>query len=71
MQLSHSPARVSASFDEPNLLVSAGVPAVRLAEKASLADLAGRHVSAGANPGAKVMSLVAGRWSLGGWAPMS
>ena len=62
MQLSHSPARVSASFDEPNLLVSAGlVPAVRLAEKASLADLAGQHVSAGANPGAKVMSLVAGR----------
>ena len=61
MQLSHSPARCSASFDEPNLLVSAGlVPAVRLAEKVGLHDLAEQHVTAGANPGAKVMSLVAG-----------
>ncbi len=61
MQLSHSPARCSASFDEPNLVVSAGlVPAVRLAEKVGLPDLAEQHVTAGANPGAKVMSLVAG-----------
>ena len=41
MQLSHSPARVTASFDEPNLVVSAGlVPVVRLAEKVGLPDLA-------------------------------
>jgi hypothetical protein len=61
MQLSHSPARCSASFDEPNLLVSAGlVPAVRLAQKVGLHDLAEQHVTAGANPGSKVMSLVAG-----------
>lgn len=61
MQLSHTPARCSASFDEPNLLVSAGlVPAIRLAEKVGLADLATEHVTVGANPGAKVMSLVAG-----------
>ncbi len=61
MQLSHSSARCSASFDEPNLLVSAGlIPAVRLAQKVGLLELAEQHVSAGANPGAKVMSLVAG-----------
>ena len=60
MQLSHSPARVSASFDEPNLLVSAGlVPAVRLAQKVGLPDLADQHVTAGSNAGVKVMSLVA------------
>jgi hypothetical protein len=61
MQLSHTPARVSASFDEPNLLVSAGlVPAVRLAQKVGLPDLADQHVTAGSNAGVKVMSLVAG-----------
>lgn len=61
MQLSHSPASVSAAFDEPNLLVSAGlVPAVRLAQKVGVANLAEQHVTTGANPGAKVMSLVAG-----------
>ena len=61
MQLSHTPARCSASFDEPNLVVSAGlVPAVRLAEKVGLRELADQHVTTGANQGAKVMSLVAG-----------
>jgi hypothetical protein len=46
MQLSHSPARVSASFDEPNLLVSAGlVPAVRLAQKVGLPSLADQCVT--------------------------
>jgi hypothetical protein len=65
MQLLHTPAALSASFDEPNLLVSAGlVPAVRLAEKVGLPDLAAEYLSvpgpAGANAGAKVMSLVAG-----------
>ena len=65
MQLSHTPTALSASFDEPNLLVSAGlVPALRLAQKVGLPDLADEHLSlrgpAGANAGAKVMSLVAG-----------
>jgi hypothetical protein len=61
MQLSHSPGRLSASFDEPNLVVSAGlVPALRLAQKVGLPDLADEHVTAGATPGMKVMSLVAG-----------
>ncbi len=61
MQLSHTPAALSASFDEPNLLVSAGlVPAVRLAQRVGLYDLSEQHVTVGANPGSKVMSLVAG-----------
>jgi len=65
MQLSHTPAALSASFDEPNLVVSAGlVPALRLAQKVGLPDLAGEHLTvpgpAGANAGAKVMCLVAG-----------
>jgi len=61
MQLSHTPTRCSASFDEPNLVVSAGlVPAVRLAVKVGLPDLAAEHVTAGSNADAKVMSLVAG-----------
>jgi hypothetical protein len=45
MQLSHTPARCSASFDEPNLLVSAGlVPAMRLAEKVGLPTLLPRSM---------------------------
>ena len=65
MQLLHTPAALSASFDEPNLLVSAGlVPAVRPAERVGLPELAAEHLSvpgpAGANAEAKVMSLVAG-----------
>ncbi len=61
MQLSHTPAALSASFDEPNLLVSAGlVPALRLADKVGLPDLVAEHVTAGANPGSKVICLVAG-----------
>ena len=45
MQLLHTPAALSASFDEPNLLVSAGlVPAVRLAEKVGLPDLAAEQM---------------------------
>ncbi|MCU0296160.1 MAG: IS1380 family transposase [Candidatus Nanopelagicales bacterium] len=61
MQLSHTPTALSASFDEPNLLVSAGlVPALRLAQKVGLPDLAQQHLTIGANPAAKVMCLVAG-----------
>jgi Transposase DDE domain group 1 len=65
MQLSHAPAALSASFDDPNLVVSAGlVPTVALAQRVGIGRLADQHVtvpgSAGANAGAKVMSLIAG-----------
>ncbi|MFF4760457.1 IS1380 family transposase, partial [Streptomyces sp. NPDC001292] len=67
MQSSHATAVVSAVFDEPNLVADAGlVPVVRLAERAGLPRLVGEAVrirgagnSGGANPSAKVMSLVA------------
>lgn len=65
MQFNHTPAALSAMFDDRNLIASAGlVPVLRMAEKAGLAFLAGEHLSVpsdkGANAGAKVMSLVAG-----------
>jgi Transposase DDE domain group 1 len=65
MQLSHSPAAFSATFDEPNLVVSAGlVPAVALAQRVGIGALVDDLVTvpgpAGANAGAKVVSLVAG-----------
>jgi hypothetical protein len=55
-------------FDDPNLVADAGlVPVVALAEQVGLPDLVTEHVmitaaenSAGANPAAKVMSLLAG-----------
>ncbi|WP_285565927.1 hypothetical protein [Actinoallomurus iriomotensis] len=58
---------MAAVFDEPNLIADAGlVPVVRLAERAGLPGLTedalritGVGNSAGANPSAKVMSLVA------------
>jgi hypothetical protein len=67
VQSSHAVAAVAAAFDEPNLIGDAGlVPVVRLAERAGLAGLTAQAVritgagnSGGANPGAKVMSLVA------------
>ena len=41
MQLSHTAGRMSASFDEPNLVGSAGlVPAIALADQLDLAGLA-------------------------------
>ncbi|KJK54778.1 hypothetical protein [Saccharothrix sp. ST-888] len=54
-------------FDEPNLIAGAGlVPLVRLAERAGLPALVGDRLriegtgsGAGANPAAKVMTLVA------------
>lgn len=54
-----------AGFDDPNLIAAAGVvPALKLAEKADLYQLADTHRSVptdkGANAGAKVSSLVAG-----------
>src|SRR5699024_11051022 len=56
------------TFDEPNLISSAGlVPVMTLAQKSGLAQLADQKISVantggdkGANPGAKLSSLVAG-----------
>ena len=67
MQSSHAAAAVSSVFDEDNLIADAGlVPVVRLAERAGLPELVGTAVrisgsgnGGGANPAAKVMSLVA------------
>lgn len=65
MQLSHGRPVGSISFDETNLVLSAGlVPVMSLAGSAGLAELADHHLSVsgdkGANAGAKVASLVAG-----------
>jgi len=68
MQSSHAAAAVDVAFDDPNLIADVGlVPVIALAEKAGLPALVGEHLaiagaanSAGANPVAKVMSLVAG-----------
>lgn len=62
MRVCHS---ISAVFDDPNLIGTAGlVPVMGLAEKAGLADLVAGHVtvagSAGANAELKIGSLVAG-----------
>jgi hypothetical protein len=65
MQSCHAAAAVTAAFDEPNLIADAGLlPLVRLAERVGLPDLAaairidGAANSGGANPAAKVMSLL-------------
>jgi hypothetical protein len=68
MQVSHTPAAVSAVFDDPNLVAYAGlVPVMRLAERCGLSDLAAAKVKltgagngAGAAADAKVTSIVAG-----------
>ena len=65
MQLFHTGASLSASFDEPNLVSAAGlVPVMGLALEAGLRDLADDWLSVptdkGANAGLKVASLVAG-----------
>src|SRR3954468_4971107 len=65
MQLSHTRPVVSAVFDEPNLVSSAGlVPVMALAGKARLRELADERLTVptdkGANPGLKISSLVAG-----------
>lgn len=67
MRSSHSPARVDAVFDDPNLIADAGlVPVLRLAERARLGELVSDAVrineadnSGGANPAAQVLTLVA------------
>lgn len=68
MQSSHAAGAVDVVFDDPNLIADAGlVPVVALAEQIGLPELVAEHVaihgagnSAGANPAAKVMSLLAG-----------
>jgi hypothetical protein len=62
---SHSAARVSAVFDDPNLVASAGlVPVMRLAERVGLHEVVSERVrlpgSVGANADVKVASIVAG-----------
>lgn len=65
MQLSHTLPVVSARFDEPNLVSSAGlVPLLKLADQTGLRRLGDEHLSVptdkGSNAGLKVASLVAG-----------
>jgi hypothetical protein len=64
MQLCHTPAALSAVFDEPNLIACAGlVPAVALADRIGLRDLADEWLTVPGSrgtAGVKVMSLVAG-----------
>ena len=65
MQVSHTRSAVSVSFDEPNLVGSAGlVPVMELAAEAGLHQLAAARLTVptdkGANAGAKVAALVAG-----------
>ena len=65
VQLSHVVSVRSAVFDDPNLVSAAGlVPALALAGRAGLAELAQRHLTvpggAGTAAGAKVTGLVAG-----------
>jgi hypothetical protein len=65
MRLSHDPLKISASFDDPNLVSRAGlVPVMSLAERAGLAALGRRHVTitgkCGVNADVKIGCLVAG-----------
>ena len=64
----HTPAAVSYSFDDANLTAATGlVPIMRLAQNAGLFDLANQRLTVtttgadkGANPGAKLATLIAG-----------
>jgi hypothetical protein len=68
MQSLHTAAAVDIAFDEPNLVADAGLmPVVALAEQVGLPELVTEQLriedaanAAGANPAAKVMSLLAG-----------
>lgn len=65
MQLSHTLAAVSASFDDPNLVSASGlVPIMRLADQADLSTLAQNRMTVagdkGAHAGAKITTLIAG-----------
>jgi len=63
--LFHDPAKISASFDDPNLVSRAGlVPVMALAERAGLHALVRRHVQIAPRtvvyPDLKVACLVTG-----------
>jgi hypothetical protein len=65
MQASHTRAAMSASFDDRSVVAHAGLlPLLRLTENVGFADLAAERIRipgpAGANPDAKLLSLVAG-----------
>ncbi|MGH3981883.1 MAG: IS1380 family transposase [Pseudonocardiaceae bacterium] len=68
MKVSHAAVAVDVAFDDPNLMADAGlVPVLALAEQIGLPELVAEQVAitgaangAGANPAAKVMSLLAG-----------
>jgi hypothetical protein len=68
MRSSHAASAVDIAFDDPNLIADAGlVSVVALAEQVGVPELVAEHVSitgavnsAGANPAAKVMSLLTG-----------
>jgi hypothetical protein len=62
MQLSHDPDKVSAVFDEANLVSCAGLaPVLALAERAGLSELLAEHLSVSSpNAPLKVTSLLAG-----------
>jgi hypothetical protein len=68
MQSSHAATAVDVAFDDANLVADAGlVPVLALAEQVGLPELVAEHLAiegvangAGANPAAKVMSLLAG-----------
>jgi hypothetical protein len=65
VKVSHTPAATSATFDDPNLVSASGLlPILSLANTVGLHALADHHLTVptdkGANPGAKVTSLVAG-----------
>lgn len=68
MLFDHPAAGISYCFDEPNLVAAAGAyPVLRLAQADGLQQLADQRITVattgadkGANPGAKLMSLVAG-----------
>src|SRR3954447_23076240 len=68
MQVSHTPAAASATFDDANLIAHAGLlPVMRLAERCGLSRLVARKVrltgarnGAGAAADAKGTSIVAG-----------
>ncbi|KAF0963876.1 IS1380 family transposase [Rhodococcus sp. T7] len=65
MQLSHTRPVAAATFDDPNLVATAGVvPVMALAQASGLLTLAGQHLSVptdkGANSGRKIGSLVGG-----------
>jgi hypothetical protein len=68
MKVSHAATAVDVAFDDPNLIADAGlVPVLALAGQIGLPELVAGNVAitgaangAGANPAAKVLSLVAG-----------